>query len=143
MTLIQALRERLLSQPPLTALVGTRVYAMRLPQDTPLPAVRIQEVDRLGSQQLRGTVNLHVARVQVDAVEGETNGPAPYASAHAVADAVRGAIVGGEFTGLEGFVGVLSGIRVRGIGVVDQRERFETEVRQVSVQVDFLVWFNE
>ena len=142
MTLLEAMRTRLLAQAALTALVGERVSTLRLPENPKLPAVRLQEIDRITLMHFRGNVNLYVARVQIDAVEAEAHGDA-YGTAHAVADAVRGGFVAGVATGLMGLKGTLSGLDVRGILAADQRERYESEVRLVKVETDYFVWFRQ
>lgn len=139
--LVAALRSRLLALPAVAALVADRIYALEFPQSLTAPALRLQEIDRIGPGQLRGDVAIRRARVQIDAVESDAHGD-PYATAHALADAVRGDLTTGAPSGLVGFRGDLSGIPVESIQAFDARELYDAETRLVRVSQDLIVWFH-
>jgi hypothetical protein len=80
-----------------TALVGARIYQLKLRQGTAYPAIRVQVIDDSTPYHLRGEVNLASARVQVDAYHNES-GTDPYATLMAVSDAVLDALSGVRFT---------------------------------------------
>lgn len=92
-------RARLLALSGVTSLVGTRVWALKLPQSPILPAMVVTNVSDLQDLQLRGTDGLRVTRVQVDAVATTLDG------ARAVALAAFGTFTAGTATGLLGFRG--------------------------------------
>ena len=138
--LVEALRDRLLGLPDVTAMVGSRIYALTFPQSLTAPALRLTEIDRVSEMHLRGVVEIVRARVQVDAVEANHHGD-PYARAHDLAHAVRGSLGSGAASGLAGFRGDLSGIAVSGILADDQRERYDAAADMVLVEQDFIVWF--
>jgi hypothetical protein len=139
--LIEALRDRLLSLPAVTDLVGTRIYALTFPQSLTAPALRLQEIDRVSMMHLRGVVEIRRSRVQIDAVEADHHGD-PYARAHALAAAVRGSLASGAASGLAGFRGEIAGIPITGILADDQRERYDAETQFVRIEQDFIVWFH-
>ena len=139
--LVAALRDRLLTVPEVTALVGTRIYALEFPQSLTAPALRLFEVDRISPMQLRGDVAIRRARVQIDAVVRD-GGTDPYGAAHALADAVRGDLRSGAASGLVGFRGDLSGIPIDGILAADEREMYDAETHLVRIEQDVLIWFH-
>jgi hypothetical protein len=141
-TLVEALRDRLLTLAPVTDLVGSRIYALKFPQSVTAPALRLQEIDRVAAMQLRGDDHLRRSRVQIDAIESETHGPDPYDTVHQLAAAVRGDLTTGTPSGLVGFTGDLSGLAVRAILADDLRESYDAETRMLRVEVDVLVWFH-
>jgi len=141
MTLVEALRTRLLGLPPVTAEVAGRVYAIKLPQSPTLPALVVQQISRLEFSHLRGVTAICRARVQVDAITREGEGDA-YDRAHALAAAVHGTFAAGAPTGLAGFKGLVAGVQVTGILPADQRETYEAaELKVVKVSTDYIVWF--
>ncbi len=141
MTLLEALRDRLLTLPPVTAICGSRIYALKFPQSLTAPALRLQEIDRVSMTHLRGDLAVRRARVQIDAVEAEGNPGDAYDVAHALADAVRGDLRSGTPSGLVGFRGVISGLPIAAILGDDAREGYDAETHLVRVEQDFLVWF--
>jgi len=141
MTLIEALRDRLLACPPVVAKVNTRIYALKFPQSLTAPAIRMFEVDRVSDMHLRGDVGLRRARVQIDCVEAELHGD-PYDGAHQLADAVRGDLTSGTPSGLVGFQGVQSGLRIAGVLADTEREFWDADANLVRVEQDFVVWFH-
>jgi hypothetical protein len=140
MPLVQALRDRLLTLPAVTAWTASRIYALEFPQSLTAPALRLQEIDRVSTMQLRGDVAIHRARVQIDAVESDAHDD-PYVGAHALSAAVRGDLATGAASGLVGFRGDLSGVPIAGILAGDQREDYDVATHLVRVSQDFIVWF--
>jgi len=138
--LVAVLRDRLLALSAVTAWTDTRIYTLEFPQSLTAPALRLQEIDRVSTMQLRGDVTIRRARVQVDAVEHDAHGD-PYGGAHALAAAVRGDCSSGAPSGLVGFRGDLSGVAVAGILAGDQREEYDAASHLVRVSQDFIVWF--
>jgi len=142
MTLAEALRDRLLTLPPVASLVGARIYTLKFPQSFTPPALRLHEIDRVSTMQLRGDQRVRRSRVQIDAVEAEAHGD-PYDLAHELADAVRGELTSSGATGLVGFRGVVSGLVIEAILGDDRREAYDSDAHMVRVEQDFLVWFHE
>lgn len=71
MTIIEGLREYLIVNTSIAAIVGTRIYPLRLPQKVdlvpPSCAITLTRVDDIGEAHLRGPNALSRARIQVDA----------------------------------------------------------------------------
>jgi len=121
----------LASDMAIAALVGTRVYHLKLPQSAKLPAVRVQLIDEQVGYQLRGEDGATPARIQVDAFAAE---PA-YDVAIAIATAVDDALSGQRFSvGSPAF-------EVIGVFRLDRRVMYEAEeLRLVRVLQDYRVW---
>jgi len=146
-TIEQAIRERLLELTPLTALVSSRVYQLKLPQAPTLPAVRLQQISEVDTFHLRGPNRLLITRLQVDAYANEASGTNPYDVAAAVARAIHGNGLGPTATGLSGWFGNIGGspvaIRVEMIKRVTRQPLYEAdELRLVRIRQDYRVhWF--
>jgi len=106
MTIEQVVADRLEGTPAVTDLVGTRIYQLKLKQNTAFPAIRVQEIDDLHGHHLRGVDTPAHARVQVDSYGSET-GTDPYVTVQNVAAAVAAALDGERFTS--------AGVRVTGV----------------------------
>lgn len=101
MTVEVAICEQLLAASGLTALVGSRIYHVKLPQKPTLPAVRVQLIDEPRDYHLRGVHGSTRALVQVDAYAAEVSATAGYdpkATVDAVAAAIDAALSGQRFT---------------------------------------------
>lgn len=80
---IQVIRNALVADAGVTALVGLRVAPLLSAQDTTLPAITLQRISLVPQNHLTGDGDLDAARVQLDAWA------TTYAEARAVADACR------------------------------------------------------
>lgn len=141
MTVEKAVRQHLVADSGVIALAGTRGYQMRLPQAPTLPAFRVQLIDESEHGHLRGGGATRLARVQVDAVAGESSGVNAYADASALADAINDAMMtqapfvvsdgGSPATSLE-------------LKVVERPTRMAMydpqEVSQVRIIQDYMIW---
>lgn len=141
MTPEQAVCDRILSLSAVTALVGTRVYQLKLPQKGTLPAVRVQLISEPTSYHLRGGSGMYRSRVQVDAYAAEASGGDPYASATDVAAAIHGDDAGSGLSGwTEDVGGSPPSMRVHTVQRVDRRVSYDAEERrEVRCQQDYMV----
>ncbi len=96
MTISEAICHALVASPAVAALVGPRVYQLKLPQQPTLPAIRVQLIAEPSRYHLRGVVNAWEALVQVDTYANEFNPtfPDPYDLVEQVAAAVDAALSG-------------------------------------------------
>ena len=145
MTIEQAIVERLKDQASVTALVGTRIYQLVLPQRPTLPAVRVQVIDEDDPQHLRGPVGKQQSRIQVDAYGAEAAG---YVAVAAIAAAIHGDGLGGSATGLSGFVGDVGGspaeIHIAAVQRLTRSPMYEAgELRLVRIRQDYRVTWAE
>jgi Protein of unknown function (DUF3168) len=108
---------------PVADLVGTRVYPLRLPQQTPsttppvLPAIRYQRIDTVRApyrEMATGRSEYVRPRFQIDCYATTPAG------AQQVADAVRAQI--------DGFRGVSAGVTIGGIALEDEGADLEEGV---------------
>lgn len=132
MTVEELVSKRLKASTGVAALVGTRVYQLKLPQKPELPAIKVQLITDPKRKHLRGRVNGAIARIQVDAYSSESR-PDAYAETAVVLDAVDDSLSNEPFTinGRKGFT-TDGGIR---------RSFYEGgEFRLVRMSVDFDVF---
>jgi len=100
MTITDAVCRWLLEASAVAALVGTRVYQLKLPQQPTLPAIRVQLIAEPARYHLRGVVNAWEALVQVDAYAHEFDPafPDPYDRVQQVATAIDRVLSGSLVT---------------------------------------------
>src|SRR5688572_11729988 len=97
---------RLSSLAAVTAIVGTRIYQLKAPQQGATPYVRVERISGLTDYHTRGADALQRARIQIDACAAETDGGDPLETAIDLAAAIEGDGAGG---GLSGFAGPVLG----------------------------------
>lgn len=61
-----ALAARIMADGPVAAVVGTKVHWVKVPQNTPLPYVRLQTISDVRPEHLKGYDGARVTRVQAD-----------------------------------------------------------------------------
>ena len=88
MTFQSDLRSTLTSHPPLAALVGSRVYALRFPPGSPMPVVVYQRISNNTEQTIDSVIQARLERVQF------TTFATGYDRGVEVDDALREAVVG-------------------------------------------------
>lgn len=139
MTVEQAVRERLVGDSAVAALVGARVYQLKLPQKPTLPAVRVQLIDEPLFYHLRGGSRLIRSRVQTDCyVNGEPS--TAYAAVTALADAVDAALSACVFKA----GGSPAEISVEGVFRQSRGPGYEAdELRLARVMQDYIVWWRK
>jgi hypothetical protein len=129
-------RLRLLDVSPVTALVGTRIYALVLPQKGALPAIRVQQIGETQDAHLRGPTSLAVTRVQVDCVASTK------AAAEAIEAAVHGDGLGASATGLHGWIGTLGSpeVSIDAVFPAGRREGHDAEeIQQYVISRDYMI----
>jgi len=140
----EAIAQRILSLPAVTAIAGTRVWLVMLPQSPETPCVRVQQISQIDQGlTLRGAGGVGWARVQVDAVCDMADGGNGYTTARALTDAIHGDGLGDGATGLLGWKGTIAPLEILGIfslldGVADYAP---DELRQIKIRRDYQVWF--
>ena len=143
----EAVVARLLDINALTTLVAQRIYMLILPQKPTLPAVRVQRISSLREQHLRGPSQPARARVQVDAYAVASSGADPYATASAVAAAIRGDGLGDQASGLWGWIGSVGSpdVRIHNAELVADDDPFYEagELRAVRIRQDYLIHYSD
>lgn len=112
------------------ALVGTRVYPQRIPQDVELPAVAYSRISTRRAQRHGGTGEgrrLARARVQVNCEAGS------YGQAKALASAVVGALDGVQTT--------VAGVWVQGSWAEGEGDEYGETDGIYGVRQDFMIWY--
>lgn len=138
MTVETIVIDRLLAISALTALVSTRVYLDKLPQQPTYPCVRVTLISEQEDYHLRGG-GMKTARVQVDAFAKEVSGVDPYALAAAVADAVHGDDAGSGLSGWSDAIGSPAS-HVQGCFRIDRRRQYDPdELRVLTMSQDYQI----
>ena len=111
--------------PAVSALIGSRLYPLLLPDAPVYPAATYQVISCVEEQTLDGPTGIFTARVQVDAWSPS------YSETKATAAAIRGV--------LDGFDGTLAdGTRVANMWLCDSpADAFTPEARLYRTQQDF------
>lgn len=136
---------RILALPAVTAIVGTRVWQLLLPQSATLPAVRVQRISgvEMGAH-TRGARGVAWARIQIDAVAGVRDGANAYTTASELAEAIAG---DGATTGVLGWKGSIGTppLTIQGIfSLAEPVAEFEAEeLQRVRIRRDVQVVFEE
>jgi hypothetical protein len=121
---------------------GARVYMLKLPQPpTPLPAVRVQWINDVIEQHLRGPQPPRTW-VQVDGYVAEVGDY--WAEARALADAIHGDGLGSSASGLFGWKGEFGGspaIVVENVSLISRGDvRYESdEQRLVGIRQEYRI----
>lgn len=124
-----ALAQRLLSATGVTALVGTRVEPLLLPDNASYPSVVYRTFDREPTSTFADDVALSATSIEVESY-GTT-----YASARATADAVKSA--------LQRWSGTVAGIVVDHVFYEDETADYDSEARVFVISQDYRLWTRE
>jgi hypothetical protein len=122
----EALTARLEAYAGLTALVGTRIYPLTLPQNATLPALTYQRIPGERVRSVSGATGMMRARFEVHVWDESVSG------AQAVGIQVQDA--------LEGWSGVASTVTVKLIRIDDGRDTYEPD--PATVHITYQVWFD-
>lgn len=115
-----------------SALIGTRVYPLVIPQNATLPTVVYQEISSVLTHQMRPMIGLTRARYQFWCWA------ATYTGADALAEAVRLA--------LDGYSGTANNVRIDSIQLQDESDKIERVVYGVDryrKRFDFFIWYHQ
>lgn len=122
------LRTWLLEQSEISALVGNRVYKVRLQQAKSLPAIVISLVTTNAKDTFAGYANLRIRRFQFDIYADEEH--------HDQVDEVGEAV----FRALEGFVGWMGDTRVQRAHLLTENDIDEHDVKQFRRSQDWEIF---
>jgi hypothetical protein len=124
----------------LSTVAGNRVYMLKLPQKPTLPAVRVQLIDDVTEQHLRGPQPT-TTRVQVDAFAAD--GVNAYATLRQLSDEIHGDGLGPMASGVFGFKGDYGSpaIRIQNVRLAFRGQPvFEgEEVNLLRIRQDYFV----
>ena len=114
----------------ITALVGSRIYALMLPQGVTYPAITYQRVSGPREYAMGGPAGVANPRFQID-IYSDTG----YLAAKQVAGAVRSA--------LSGYSGAMGGETAQTVILSDERDIFEDDTGLWRVSTDYTIWHDE
>lgn len=132
MTIEQAVRERLVADPTLSALVATKVYAQEAPQESDPPYVLYATSDPYQFEGLADRVNLYSEAFRFDCYGGDSSGA--YASAKSVASAVRACLFGLENNAQLG----TSGLDLAGLEDLGGEDSLEPPLHADGAGIDYV-----
>lgn len=128
-TVESALYTLLTSDSGVTALVGTRIYPLLVPDGTALPAVAYQQISMIPRKTHSGPNALRHERYQL------TVHASGYDSGRAVQRALRDC--------LDGYVGEIGSVRIGEIQVQNEYDGFDLDSDFATVRMDVIVHFEE
>ena len=119
----------LLADTDVAALVSTRVYGVKLPQDPTLPAVVMARISESPEYATGGMVGLSAGRFQIDCWA------AGLAGSRNLKEAVRKL--------LSGYKGTIGAEAIRGSFQETSTDLYDSELDAHRVSMDFLIWHVE
>lgn len=137
--------ERLLADGTVAAIVGSRVYQLKLPQAPRYPAIKVQLIAEPQTYHNRGPNGLTRSVVQIDtyASEMDATNPNPLVTANRLARAVDQALSGQQFTSDTGSPAIAT-YQVQGIFRDNEMQIYEQpELRLVRISLDYAICFQE
>ncbi len=135
MSLELALRNFLLADPGVAAIVGNKIFPQPAPQDTVAPFITWLLVSADDNNTLDGPLGLRVSRVQIDCWSDPPEQAGDFTQSLLAASAVRQA--------MKGFTGMQSGLRISSALPVDARDIHDDAERAHARSVDFRIWHQE
>lgn len=129
MTIEAGLYAHLLTDSGVTALVGTRIYPLLVPQDADLPAIAYQRISGPRDHTHDGSSGLAFARMQLTFVASS------YDDAKSLGEAVRAAI--------DGHKGSMGDVTVGACLLDQERDDWATVFESPVVRQDYLIWYQE
>lgn len=124
-----ALRSRLATFSGLTALVGTRIYPLIMPQDAAFPAVTYQKISGPRVHAKEGPLGEAYPRFQVSVWAKE------FGDSRRVSEQVRLA--------LDGWRGTVAGVTVRDSALANETDLYESDTATYHTALDFIIWHIE
>ena len=130
-------RAYLLDDAGIAAVVGTRVYPIRLPQGQISPSIIYTRISGFGDNHMLGPSGLSRPRLQVDCWAQSAD------TASTLANLVKERIDGFRGTWLWGEDSPEEGIAVQGVFFENEREDYDDAVQLYRVSRDYFVWYSE
>ncbi|WP_211909160.1 tail completion protein gp17 [Tardiphaga alba] len=128
-----ALRQFLLADIGIAAIVGARVYPLKIPQGINQASIVYTRMGGPGDYHMQGPSHLARPRIQIDA--WALTGDASVALAGLIKDRIDG------FSGVMGSGG--DAVTVQGVFQVDEREDYDNATKLHRVGRDFIFWHDE
>jgi len=113
----------------ITALISSRIYPIKIPPNTTMPALTYTRISGRRIESLLGNSALCYARYQLDAWGRK------YSDVKALAEQVR--------LCLEGYKGTLAGVIFYGVNYLGDQDLYEDDTEVFRVSMDFVVHHNE
>lgn len=128
-TIEEAVVSRMQGYASLTALIGTRLFPLIVPQDADLPAIAYQKISSPKTISHGGDSHLAQSRIQFT-IQADT-----YSDAKSVSGQLRACWAGYRAT--------VAGVRIDGALVQDDRDGWSEQHGAPVVRVDVMVWHYE
>jgi hypothetical protein len=133
-----AVRSFILGDAAIAALIGTRFYPIKAPQNATYPLVTMQKIVEVRYPHLRGSGGMSAPRYQIDAWTRESG--AAFTAAQTLAEAIRQRIDGVHRV-LSGPGSPATAYRVK-FAFDDQRDLFESDTSggYYRTSTDYVIW---
>lgn len=123
------LRTFLLADAAVAALVGTRIYPIKLPQGITAASIVYQEISGIGDHHMQGPSGLSRVRMQIGAWAQSAD------AAHALFLAVKEAI--------DGYQGLMGSVYVQGVFIDSWRDIDDTVANLRGKVADYMIHYSE
>lgn len=125
----EALYSRLSGFAGITALCSTRIFPVKIPDNTTMPCLSYHRISGSRIESMTGSSALVYARFQIDCWGRK------YSDVKALAEQVRLA--------LEGYKGTIAGVTIYGVNYLGDLDLYEDDSQTFRVLTEFLVHHNE
>lgn len=131
-SLEKALFARLSTYAPITSIVGTRVYPLKMPDNPVFPCLTFQRISTIRPQPLSDSVDLANCIVQIDSWAKEGTGQGL---------TVLTTLAKAVYAALESFRGTVGGVDIRGSRQLNEIHGYEEDVEVLRVTQTFRIFF--
>lgn len=133
-----ALRAYLLADSGIAALVGDRIYHIKMPQGVTQPSIVFNRISGQGDHHMQGASGLNRPRIQIDC----------WAKSSADAAVALANLVKERIDGFKGSVGYGSNspqdsVTVQGVFFESERDDYDSDSEFYRVSHDYLIWYEE
>lgn len=129
MRLEAALQGHLAAFPSITAVIGSRVYPLLLPQNVVYPAISYQRITGQTIQSNDGDSKLGYSRIQI------TAWAATYAESRELAAEIRTALIG--------FKGLMGAVWITGVTHEIDVDLYDNDTKTFYTACDYTIWYFE
>ena len=128
-----AIRTKLVGAAAVTAIVGTRIHAIKLPQNATMPAITYQVVSDIPEYDMEGDAGVSTMRLQVECHDRERQGYDAYNGARVLGAAVRAA--------LSGFKGTIGSDTIQSLFLINTRSLHDDGSGIFRAQMDYSIGY--
>jgi hypothetical protein len=138
MNIDEALYKHLSTYSGLTALVNTRIYPIKMPDNTPLPAVSLQKISTTRTHTFQQDIGITSVNFQISTWTKDDTIKKGYAHAQAVSYQIRKAL-----QNYNGTLGGTGGVVVNAVLMTNEMDDYDPTTWTYSTMQEFEIWYQE